>query len=45
MAEELRGVKVRIEIDTNKDTYELVLDDVDVKTARQRIDEFFEERA
>jgi hypothetical protein len=40
MSEVLRGVSVHIEVDTNKDTYPLHLDDVDLATAEREIAEF-----
>ena len=41
MTEELRSVSVHIEVDTNKNTYPLILQDVDLATAEREIAEFF----
>lgn len=43
MTEELRNIKVRIAVDTNKGTYELIGDYTDLPTAREAVAEYFDD--
>lgn len=40
MSEYVRSVKVHIEVDTNKQTYTLDIEDEEVPEIRRRLDEF-----